>query len=95
MWDIGHKERAVCITHINYVHVCHCSCHRGLEQFLRKFPEEVNSPKGDDCHTALHIAAANDHLDIVCLLAETVGSRVSCDQVKISCDKPLCGKVVM
>lgn len=43
---------------------------------MKKFPEEVNC-KMDDGHTALHIAAANDHLDIVCLLAETVGSHTA------------------
>lgn len=55
--------------------------YRGLEQFMREYPEEVNSRKDDDGHTALHLAAANDHLDIVCLLAETVGSYVSCDHI--------------
>ena len=49
---------------------------------MQCFPEEVNSCKADDGHTALHIAAANDYLDIVCLLASMVGQhttqRVTC-----------------
>lgn len=69
MWDAALKVSAICIMYYVF-------SHRGLEQFLKKYPEEVNSSKLDDGHTALHIAAANDHLDIVCLLAETVGSRV-------------------
>lgn len=36
------------------------------------FPGSVNMPKVDDGHTALHIAAANNHLDIVHLLASMV-----------------------
>ena len=46
--------------------------HRGLEQFMKKLPDEVNSCKADDGRTALHIAAANNHLDMVCLLAAMV-----------------------
>ena len=45
---------------------------RGMEQFMGRFPEHVNMVKADDEHTALHIAAANDHLDIVRLLASMV-----------------------
>jgi E3 ubiquitin-protein ligase mind-bomb len=41
----------------------------GLEQFMKTFPDEVNYCKIDDGHSALHIAAANNHLDMVCLLA--------------------------
>ena len=54
---------------------------RGLEQFMKKFPRQVNYCKEDDGHTALHIAAANNHLDIVCLLAAMVcrpGLQTSC-----------------
>ena len=45
---------------------------RGMEQFMARFPEHVNMVKADDGHTALHIAAANDHLDMVQLLASMV-----------------------
>ena len=45
----------------------------GVEQFIGRFPEHVNMIKMDDGHTALHIAAANDHLDIVSLLSSMVG----------------------
>ena len=45
---------------------------RGMEQFMARFPELVNMVKVDDEHTALHIAAANDHLDVVRLLASVV-----------------------
>ena len=34
--------------------------------------QEVNAVKQDDGHSALHIAAANNYLDIVCLLAALV-----------------------
>ena len=44
----------------------------GVEQFVGRFPEHVNMIKIDDGHTALHIAAANDHLDIVSLLCSLV-----------------------
>ena len=44
----------------------------GVEQFIGRFPEHVNMIKMDDGHTALHIAAANDHLDIVSLLCSLV-----------------------
>ena len=39
---------------------------------MARFPEHVNMVKVDDEHTALHIAANNDHLDIVRLLASMV-----------------------
>lgn len=43
-----------------------------MEQFIDRFPEHVNMIKMDDGHTALHIAAANDHLDVVSLLCSLV-----------------------
>ena len=39
---------------------------------MTRFPDHVNTIKLDDGHTALHIAAANDHLDLVRLLASVV-----------------------
>ena len=39
---------------------------------MKQFPDEMNYCKIDDGHTALHIAAANNHLDMVCLLAAMV-----------------------
>lgn len=48
----------------------------GVEQFISRFPEHVNMIKMDDGHTALHIAAANDHLDIVSLLCSLVRVNV-------------------
>ena len=39
---------------------------------MARFPEHVNMVKVDDEHTALHIAAANDHFDVVRLLASMV-----------------------
>ena len=39
---------------------------------MKTSPDEVNYCKTDDGHTALHIAAANNHLDMVCLLAAMV-----------------------
>lgn len=56
-----------CLAH-NYLNLF---C-RGIEQFMLRFPQHVNMVKSDDGHTALHIAAANDHLDIVHLLASMV-----------------------
>ena len=43
---------------------------------MARVPEHVNMVKIDDGHTALHIAAANDHLDLVRLLASVV--RMCC-----------------
>ena len=50
--------------------------YRGIEQFIGRFPEHVNMIKMDDGHSVLHIAAANDHLDIVSLLSSMVGRRL-------------------
>ena len=44
---------------------------------MARFPEHVNMVKVDDGHTALHIAAANDHLDVVRLLASVVCTYLS------------------
>ena len=58
-------------------YTCDCNTiidvNSGVEQFIGRFPEHVNMIKMDDGHTALHIAAANDHLDIVSLLCSLVG----------------------
>ena len=47
------------------------SC-RGLEQLIGSHPDEVKSQRDEDGNGALHLAAANNHLDLVCLLAEKV-----------------------
>ena len=39
---------------------------------MARFPEHVNMVEPDNEHTALHIAAANDHFDVVRLLASMV-----------------------
>ena len=44
---------------------------------MARYPQHVNAVKIDDGHTALHIAAANDHLDVVCLLASLVSSTLA------------------
>lgn len=64
---------------------------RGLEYFMQKCPEDVKlSRDGDDGNTALHIAAANNHLDLVCLLATSVGLPASTTHdyhvIQYSCD---------
>ena len=46
----------------------HC---RALEQFIRKDPDLVNFRK-DDGYTPLHLAALNDHLDVVTMLIDHV-----------------------
>lgn len=51
--------------------------YRGIEQFIGRFPEHVNMIKMDDGHSALHIAAANDHLDIVSLLSSLVKGQIT------------------
>ena len=50
---------------------------------MARFPEHVNMVKVDDEHTALHIAAANDHLDIVRLLASMV-CNISIETVNVA-----------
>ncbi|CAI8033706.1 E3 ubiquitin-protein ligase mind-bomb [Geodia barretti] len=47
----------------------------GLEQLIGSHPDEVKSQRDEDGNGALHLAAANNHLDLVCLLAE----KEACD----------------
>ncbi len=42
-----------------------------MEHFNRKYVEHVNLKK-DDGYTPLHLAALNDHLDVVTAFAEVV-----------------------
>ena len=44
---------------------------RVMEKFVEDYPQLINVPK-DDGFTALHLAAINDNLDIVVLLASNV-----------------------
>ena len=44
---------------------------RAMEQFIRKFPEHINIKK-DDGYTPLHLAALNDHLDVLTALVDDV-----------------------
>ena len=73
-WELtGSKHMHMYVsTWVKCISVCYVCSYRGLEQFMKTFPDEVNSCKADDGHTALHIAAANNHLDMVCLLAAMV-----------------------
>ena len=43
---------------------------------MEKFACHVNMVKADDGHCALHVAAANDHCDILCHLAAMVSFSV-------------------
>lgn len=63
----------VCVfAHNAYCLCIYCLLCSGMEQFMERCPEHVNMPKEDDGHTALHIAAANNHLDLLRLLASMV-----------------------
>ena len=42
-----------------------------MEKFVKDHPQLINIPK-DDGFAALHLAAINDHLDIVVELASSV-----------------------
>ncbi len=44
---------------------------RAVEHFNRRFVEHINLLK-DDGYTPLHLAALNDHLDVVTAFAEVV-----------------------
>lgn len=52
--------------------VCVLCCRRGIEQYLAKYPQHVDTRKVDDGHTALMIAAVCNYQDIVYLLASMV-----------------------
>jgi len=45
--------------------------HRAVDHFIRRFPQHINLKK-DDGYTPLHLAALNDHLDVVTVLADLV-----------------------
>ena len=47
-------------------------CHRAAEEFIARFPQHVNLKRLVDAHVPLHIAAANNRLDAVVLLARVV-----------------------
>ena len=46
-----------------------------MEKFVEDYPNLINIPK-DDGFTALHLAAINDNLDVVTLLAASVSIPV-------------------
>jgi len=46
-----------------------------MEKFVEDYPNLINVPK-DDGFTALHLAAINDNLDVVTLLAASVSVPV-------------------
>ena len=48
-----------------------CYMSRAIEHFVRKQKESINLTK-DDGYTPFHLAALNDHLDVVTALAEMV-----------------------
>ena len=48
----------------------------GVEELVKRYPQYINDCK-DDGYTPLHIAAANNHADIVALLAAHVSRYVS------------------
>ena len=54
-----------------YKFFCFLCVIRVMEKFVKDYPQLINVPK-DDGFTALHLAAINDNLDIVVLLASTV-----------------------
>ena len=51
--------------------------YRGLEQFIEKNRDQVISSRDEDGNTPLHIAAVNNHMDIVCLLCDMVRVHTS------------------
>ena len=61
------------------VHLSIASCcpYRAIEHFVRKQRESVNITK-DDGYVPLHLAALNDHLDVVTALAEMVPKHHTC-----------------
>lgn len=50
------------------------SPHRGLEEFIRYHPQLINLQK-DDGFSPLHIAAVNDHCDLVSFIASHVSLK--------------------
>ena len=50
------------------------SYYRAVEEFVTRFPQHVNLKRPADFHVPLHIAAANNRLDAVTLLARVVGN---------------------
>ena len=61
----------------------------GVEAMISHHPEHINMVKLDDGHTTLHVAVANNHLDIVCLLASMVGIDDAVFQVIIKYQQTL------
>lgn len=53
-----------------YIPLHYVSC-RAIDHFIRRFPTELNILK-DDGFTPLHLAAFNNHIDVVTSLAEHV-----------------------
>ena len=61
-----------CLSRCMYMDLaCFYPLFSGLEEILRFHPELVNLPK-DDGYTPLHIAAANNFADLICLIASHV-----------------------
>ena len=54
-----------------------------VDHFLRRYPSKVDIRK-DDGYTPLHLAALNDHLDVVTSFAE----QVNTDMVLLKCSLP-------
>lgn len=48
-----------------------CLCFSAVDHFIRRYPSNVDIRK-DDGYTPLHLAALNNHLDVVTSFAEHV-----------------------
>lgn len=51
--------------------VSSCLCFSAVDHFIRRYPSDVDIRK-DDGYTPLHLAALNNHLDVVTSFAEHV-----------------------
>ena len=67
------RDSCVCSCTAEVV-VCVCIA-RGMEQFIRSHQEVVVSARDGDGNSVLHLAAANNYLDLVALVGEKVRAQ--------------------
>ena len=60
-----------------------------IEYFVKKKEDIVNIKK-DDGYMPLHLAALNDHLDVVTALAEMVIVKINANPISQYCSNVLC-----
>ena len=65
-----------------------------IEHFVKKKEDIVNIKK-DDGYMPLHLAALNDHLDVVTALAEMVIIRLNANPISQYCNNVLCQAFTM